>query len=161
TWDGTSWTGLDLGHPVNLGKVTVFNGSLIAGGWWAGGVSGLPSGNYVAQWNGTGWQVLGGACPELMNPLAGCNNTHAGAGGVGRRSVQQWNGGTWTPMGTLGPATFALQVHNGTLFAGGVQSVDFWTGAAWQSITPGTTSGWIQSLGVYNGQLVAGGQFSL
>src|ERR1044071_160562 len=85
--------------------LTVYNGSLIAGGIFstAGGVST----NGIAQWNGTNWQSLGSGIEINAAGYALTNyngNLIAGGGfatavGVGATNVAQWNGTAWQALG--------------------------------------------------------------
>jgi hypothetical protein len=75
--------------------------------------------------------------------------------------------------GGLGNTVYALAVHNGSLYAGGqftsvgsggtactgCNNVARWTGSAWTNLDQGLNLT-VWALGVYNGSLYAGGQFT-
>jgi hypothetical protein len=95
--------------------------------------------------------------------------------GVPVANVAAWNANTgrWQALGALGVAgsdvVYALTVYNGDLIAGGgfanadggtvVNNIARWDGQAWQPLGSGIT-GYVGSLRVYQGYLVAGGIFS-
>jgi T5SS/PEP-CTERM-associated repeat protein len=141
-WDGTSWQPLGTG-PANgvngtVSALAVYDGRLIAGGpfWQAGGQTAY----HIAAWDGTSWQRLG---TDAENGLS---------------------------LSSLGVA--ALTLYNGRLIAGGgftqaggqtANAVAAWDGTSWQSLGTGAGNGMnggeVRSLTVYNGRLIAGGNF--
>jgi hypothetical protein len=104
------------------------------------------------------------------NLVAGGSFTSAG--GVAASNIAQWNGTTWSPLGTgiSGGAVHSLRVlSNGDLVVGGdfntagglsVTKLARWTGSAWQSF-PAFINGSVNALAVLpNGDLVVGGAFT-
>ena len=74
-------------------------------------------------------------------------------------SVSQWNGSTWTTLGSgLSGTVNALTIYNGNLIAAGGNLVEMWNGASWQSIGAAFNNS-VNALTVYNGNLIAGGNF--
>ena len=88
-----------------------------------------------------------------------------GAGGGPARSVAQWDGTPWAPIGAgLGPydsTVLALVVFNGALHAGGNFSgyVARWDGQVWTTVGR-EANDLIRELHVHKGQLVASGWFT-
>ena len=163
--DGTSYI---------VKALTVFNGELIAGGYFTS-AGGVPC-NYVARWNGAGWSPLGSGMNGGVHALivhdetlyAGGNFTSAG--GVSCNYIAQWNGFAWSPLaaGVTGfvPKVRALAIHNNTLIVGGsfnnasgttVQNIAAWNGGAWSAVDPTlTVIQEIFALTSYQGNLIAG-----
>jgi hypothetical protein len=148
SWDGSSWQPLGSGMgppgnvstgPPDVSALIVYNGQLVAGGVFttAGGVACSA----VASWDGSSWHPLG----------SGMGTTGAYAASV-----------------------TALTVFNGQLVAGGLfttaggtacNCIASWNGSNWQPLGTGmgsSSGGYpnVVALGVYNGELVAGGSFT-
>jgi hypothetical protein len=190
SWDGSNWQPLGSGvgsisSSNYVFALTVYNNELIAAGTFtsAGGVDA----NYIAAWNGSTWQPLGGGI-DGYSPgvhtltvyngelIAGGSFTTAGA--VDANHIAAWNGNTWQPLGGgmsgYYPKVKSLMVYNGELIAGGkfttagavdANNIARWNGSNWQAIGNGVAqihSGEpIQTLKVYNGELIAGGHFTI
>ena len=165
--------------------LTVYNGQLVAGGYFttAGGVGC----NYIASWNGSSWQPLSSGVYTESNCsvnvltvyngqlVAGANFTTAG--GVACNYIACWDGSSWQPLGSgMSNQVNDLTVCNGQLVAGGnfttaggvaCNYIASWNGSSWQPLGGGMGGGssypvgpYVGSLVVYNGQLVAGGNFT-
>ncbi len=84
-WDGNNWQPLGSGMSNDVYALTVYNGELIAGGYFtkAGGVDA----NNIARWDGNNWQPLGSGMNNYVYALtvyngeliAGGDFTKAGA----------------------------------------------------------------------------------
>ncbi len=97
------------------------------------------------------------------------------AGDVPAENVAAWDGSAWHSLGSeMNGAIAALAVYNGDLIAGGffsvaggtnANSIARWDGSAWQPLGSGVgypnpnILGQVLSLTVYNGELIAGGEF--
>jgi hypothetical protein len=160
----------------------VFNGELIAGGWF-GSAGGNPAIPYIARWNGTSWRSLDGgvngnvyALAEYRGELiAGGNFTTAG--GSPANHVARWNGATWAALGVgVNSDVYALTVLHDKLFVGGefstaggapVSQVAQWNGTSWGQLGSGTTTGGVQyaagvrAFAVNGDQLIVGGAFTV
>src|SRR5262245_30991722 len=166
-WDGQTWRPLGNASGRELWDVhalTVYNGDLIAGGGFST-TFGSPA-NYVARFDvATGtWKPLGIGMDHVVRALALYNGdliaagffTHAG--GLASSHVARWNGTDWAPVGPGLPNTMvALTVEGGNLVAA-ANGVFRWNGATWQQLGPNMS---VETLGTYNGELVAGGSFSV
>jgi hypothetical protein len=85
------------------------------------------------------------------------------AGSTTANRVAAWDGMQWQPLGAIPSEVYALAVHNGQLVAGlnqigpGARAVVRWNGQTWQPLGV-SLSGRVDTLAVYNGDLIAGGQ---
>jgi hypothetical protein len=125
-------------------SLTVYKNELVATGTFT--IAGGIDVNEIARWNGSHWQSLGsGLSGTSFSPgyaltvydgelIAGGRFTRAG--GVDANSIARWDGSNWYPLGTG--------------FGVGI-------------LMPNTNNPHpaVRSLTVYNGQLVAGGDFNL
>ena len=163
-WDGTNWFALgsaaSRGMTHFLGDVQslcVSGTNFVAGGIFTEAGSQIVNG--IAQWMGTNWSALGGAVPGV-NPGAGApqvksltqyaGTLYAGGsftniGGFAATNVAQWDGNTWSQMGSgLNGIVYALIVHKGVLFAGGaftangaggsLHGIAQWSGSDWADV---------------------------
>lgn len=147
-WDGVSWSTLSSGLPNyyfgGVKALAVYNGTLIASGY-----DYSPTAQSIMKWNSTSWSNFAStnsnsitSTPSEVKALAIYNNNLIAAGsftsigGVTANNIAQWNGTSWSPLGT-GISGFNL-VHNG----GGI-------------------TGGINTLLVYNNELYAGGSFTI
>ncbi len=193
-WDGANWSTLNTGIQGGIGvwagvhALVVYNNELIAAGSFSAANTNTL-GN-IAKWDGTNWQNI--PSPMSANSalnfcviraltvynsklIAAGNFLASGAGGM--QHIAQWDGTSWTPLGTglSGPTASAfyivesMVVYNGELYAAGsftnaggvaVNNIAKWNGTAWSTVgtgIPSCTSGKnIPSLCVYNNELYAG-----
>jgi trimeric autotransporter adhesin len=156
-----SWLPLGAGLNHSVRDVTIYNGDLIAAGFFTA-AGGQPA-NYVARWNGSAWSAVGSGLPGAVATLAVHNGALIGGSGLG---VFRLSGQTWQRLGpTMSVA--ALTVYNGDLIAGGAfrilsggpaNHIARWDGQAWQPLGSGM-SDHVLTLTTYNGDLIAGGLF--
>jgi hypothetical protein len=124
----------------------------------------------------TTWDPDGpGPLPQLL--VAG--GVFGLAGNVLVNNIAAWDGSAWQPLGAGiggdGPPGYvwALAVYNGALIAGGdfttaggvtCNDIASWDGSAWQPLGGGMSGGGlyagVYALAVYNGELIAGGDFT-
>ncbi len=175
-WNGSSWRA--LGDGMDHGEVNtlaVYEGELVAGGWFS-----MPGGvdlNGIARWDGRSWQALGPGVDGIVYALTVYDDElivggyFRTAGGVSACSIAAWNGSTWRSLGVEGDqgSVLALTVYNGDLIAAGWiyvgaggQSgpVARWDGSTWRALA--TDLYWMLEpyvLAVYNGALIAGGDY--
>jgi hypothetical protein len=162
-WDGISWRTLGGGFDGPVYALASWDPDgpagpqlplLIAGGDFRH--AGTEAIDYIAAWDGTAWHSLGwgtdgpvrslttwdpdGGGPLIEQLVAGGDFTHVGAdatGEVGPCSVARWNGSVWASMAGLPGATCFTRFDIGgtsRLVAGGSAGVNYWDGAAWQSL---------------------------
>lgn len=164
-WDGANW--FSLGAATSQG-VTHFSGDVQclladASGIYAGGLFTEAGGtivNGIGQWNGANWSAVGNAAPGMF-PSSGSTQVKALAeyggmlyaggsftniGGVTASRVAQWDGSSWTAMGSgFNGTVYALCVYQGVLFAGGsftgnssgttsLHGIAQWNGSDWADV---------------------------
>jgi hypothetical protein len=102
------------------------------------------------------------------------------AGGVAANRIARWDGSNWQPLGSgmhgdmIFPGVSALTVYDGELIAGGyfttagsvdANSIARWNGSSWQNLGSGMSLGFgypgVFALTVYDGELIAGGYFTI
>jgi len=185
-WNGASWSALGSGMQggwaghTSIYALSVYNGNLIAGGDFdtAGGVSAKN----IAQWNGTSWSALDSGLDGIYgwgvysltvynNNLIAGGSFFTTAGGISVNQVAQWNGASWSGLGSgmdTG-AALALSVYNGNLIAGGdftaaggvsANHIARWNGTSWSALGSGINGREVTNLTVYNNSLIAGGEFT-
>ena len=102
----------------------------------------------------------------------GCFTT---AGGNSANNIAQWNGSSWSALGsgismqaTMATLVYALAVSGGTLYAGGdfttaggsaANCIAKWDGSSWSALGSGMND-WVYALAVSGKDLYAGGQFT-
>jgi len=175
------------GTNASVSDLTVYNGELIAGGHFS--KAGGTSIKNIARWDGDNWQPLGSGingwvCALTVydgNLIAGGDFTTAGE--VTANKIARWDGSTWQPLGS-GPDdsswryVSSLTVYNGKLIAGikamaasyndapvekenalNFNYIACWDGSTWGPLGSGIDGFSVDTLTVYNGELVAGGYF--
>jgi hypothetical protein len=192
-WNGSNWSplangmsggNLNVSYQTYVSALAVSGGTLYACGNFTN-AGGNPA-NYIAQWNGSNWLSLGegmsgGAVDEFGNyytsvsALAVSSGTlYAGgsfttAGGNAANYIAQWDGSSWSPLGSgIIGWVYALTVSGGTLYAGGyfgqaggnaANSIAQWNGTNWSPLGSGL-HGTVDALAVSGGMLYAGGSFT-
>jgi trimeric autotransporter adhesin len=202
-WNGTVWSalgsgmsgaGIDGNGPYVL-ALAVSDTNLYAGGDFtmAGGV---PATN-IARWNGSSWSALGtgisGVGANTYGPyvsaLAVGTNLYAGgnftrAGGVSATNIAQWNGSSWSSLGTgtsgangnvNGPFVSSLAMLSNNLYVGGnfakaggtsAANIARWSGSSWSALGSGISGSgdgygpYVSALAVSGTNLYVGGDFS-
>jgi hypothetical protein len=120
------------------------------------------------------WQPLPGMTGTL-HALTVYNDELVAGGRTSSDNIGRWNGSFWRTLGSgIGDEVRALTVYNGELIAGGeftraggltCNSIARWDGSVWQPLGSGMAGGWglyssVEALTVYNGDLIAGGDFT-
>ena len=161
--------------------------ALYAGGVIVDGSNNVrTSDSFVDAWNGTAWTTLtsefcysavSSPCPRgtvlALAVAPGSNVLYAGGlfqtvapGNVTARSIAQWNGAAWAPLGAgfPGGTVAALAVQRGALYAGGTFStatglinVARWDGTSWSALGAAGLPYTVNALVPFNGAMVAGG----
>ena len=239
-WDGATWSPLGSGMNSRVYALTAYNGELFAGGWFttAGGMEanyiarwdpGAPGGwsslgngmndrvyaltvyngelvaggdflladgsaaNHIARWDPGApvpWQALGSGISSGVGALMEYNGElvvggyFTTAGGTPASKIARWDGATWSPLGSgmqgcqgkycSSSAVHALTIYNGELIAGGnfltaggteANSIARWDGTTWSPLGSGMGGGYyytgVRTLTEYNGELIAGGYFTI
>jgi len=136
-------------------------------------VNKTPASN-IAAWDGTQWSALGSGVNGAVNALAVyqgrlyAGGTFTIAGGSATGVVASWDGTNWegTAEGPLSINGFTVYqnelVGSGTFsLASFATPIAKWNGSAWTFLGPlSTVQGGVSALAVYNGKLIAGGNFT-
>jgi hypothetical protein len=165
-WDGSAWNelgGLNSFDPNSSVKCIFCDpktGYIYTGGYFTNGVSPTTGKFYVAKYDGTSWNELGGA-----NGLAANSNINSicndAAGNIyaagyftntnGKYYVAKWNGTAWEELGGLdglaanneifsicsdpaGNIYAAGKFTNGTYSSDGYEYVAKWNGTNWTEV---------------------------
>jgi hypothetical protein len=172
-WDGQDW--IDIAGTIAefVSSLLIYDGELIAGGRFL--IPGHPP-TGMAAWNGTTWRTLGDGPPNYVHAMTLWNGGIAVNGPpdpsqpFSPRHVRFWNGFEWHAMSGRLNAT-SLAAVGGRLFAAGevflnqssilpVPGVAEWDGQEWLVRAELPTIAQVRSLTVFNGGLVAVGNFS-
>lgn len=180
-WNGTSWSALGSGMNGWVYALAVSGSDLFAGGGFttAGGISA----NSIAEWNGSSWLALGsgmsweglaGGAGVSALALSGGNLFAGGdftsAGGVSATNIAEWNGTSWSALGSgISGIVNTLAVSGNNVFAGGnfttaggisANSLAQWNGSSWFALSLGITNGEVASLALSGNNLYIGGDFT-
>jgi hypothetical protein len=183
-WDGAAWHPVGEGFTKTAYALTVYNGSLYAGGELD--VSGQRDVSCIARWDGTQWVALpgGGFTRTSQAPLVRAMAVHEGrlivvggfnhVGGLPANNIAAWDGSAFTTFGTgLNNYARAVTSHAGEIVVGGdftvagersVSRLARWNGTSWLPVGPAANnqgvSDIVRALASRDGTLYIGGQFS-
>ena len=179
---GTGWSPLGSGILDGVGNsvqaVITYGNVLVAAGKLesAGGIAV----SNVASWDGTEWSSLGEGVAGGPAVALGVYDGELYAGGLFQTTggqpasrIAKWDGTQWSALGDGADAAVrALVVYEGELIVGGefstiggiaAQRIAKWNGTAWSTLGGGVTdtvyAGTVESLVVYNNELIVGGLF--
>jgi hypothetical protein len=171
-WNGSQWQPLGTGTSAAIYALLLHGSDLVAGGGF--GYAGSALASRVARWDGTRWSSFGAGRPAPVLALSEyAGNIVCGGNAV---DVASWNGTDWVsiPVPLLGVR--CLLEFGGELIAGGtfdeiagleVNNLARWDGAAWRPLhalgiagAPGSTDVAVRALTVWDGEVVAGGEFA-
>ena len=181
-WNGSSWSAVGPGLNSQVAALAVSGTNLYAGGYFtaAGGVSATN----IAQWNGSSWSTLGlgmyggfGGATFVQSLAVSGTNLYAGgsfttAGGVAANNIAEWNGSSWSALGSgvngADATVYTLAVLGANLVAGGyfatagsvpASSIAQWNGSSWSALSSGV-NGTVYAMAGSGGNLFAAGQFT-
>ncbi|MDW8391392.1 MAG: hypothetical protein RMK84_14800, partial [Oscillochloridaceae bacterium] len=191
-WNGTSWSALGgsgngaLNSWVNA--LAASGGDVYVGGAFTN-AAGIPQADYVARWDGTNWNALGGGANGALNSQVYALAVSGGdvyvggdftnAAGIPQADyVARWNGSSWSALGggangALNGQVYALAVNGNDLYVGGnfidaagIPQADYvarWNGSAWSALgssADGDLNGQVKALAVSGSDVYVGGQFT-
>jgi hypothetical protein len=180
-WDGNAWSALGIGMNGQVSALAVSGTNLYAGGYFTlarNDAFSAVSANRIARWDGTRWwneTSPGIGSSEVKTLAVSGSNVFAGgnfttAGGFGVHNIAQWNGSSWSAMGTgMNATVYAWAVSGSDVYAGGGFStagggsanyIAKWNGSGWSPLGAGM-SGPVTALAVSGSNLYAGGNFTL
>lgn len=142
--------------------------------------------NYVAKWNGTNWEALGGGTNYDVSSIAVYNNKvyivggFSTAGSVTVNGAAVWDGSTWAPLGggftgfSITLNAVAVNASNGDVYVAGsfatnngltipAKNIAKWDGTNWTGLNnsdPNSTDGTINGITVSGSNVYAVGTFS-
>ena len=176
-WNGTNWSALGEGLNGTVYALAVSGSDLYVGGNFT--TAGGSAANRVAKWNGSNWSALGAGLNNTVNALAVSGSdlyvggqfayaTNAGPSTVRVNGIAQWNGSSWSALGS-GVIGFvnALAVSGSDLYVGGhfttgggsgANCVAKWDGSSWSALGSGLDSD-VNALAVSGSDLYVGGRF--
>lgn len=141
---------------------------LVVGGAFQ--IAGSEERPFLAAWNGSNWQSIGGPPNGSVRSLT----VHDGAliiggeftsvGGVAAARIARWTGSSWSAVGPgFSQTVRALATFQGLLVAGG-RFAEFgyaasWNGTNWSAIGAGL-NGEVRAMFPHKGTLLIGGEFS-
>jgi hypothetical protein len=196
-WNGSSWSALGSGmggiiyaiqngiliEPV-VAALTVAGSNVYAGGLF-GSAGGSPA-NSIAKWDGSSWSALGSgmgggngfSSVYALTVLGGtlyAGGNFSTAGGNAANYIAQWDGSSWSALGSgmgggngLYPYVNALAVSGGRVYAGGAfftaggtvaNYIAQWDGSSWSALGSGL-NGVVSALAGAGNDLYVGGQFT-
>jgi hypothetical protein len=176
-WDGSDWQIIGDRLDLPVSAFAIFRGEIVAAGWFQT-IDG-DSLRYIARWDGDSWHPLGAGLSGPGLALAVHRDrlivagTFVYAGGEPLRGIAEWDGQSWRRFGSgiLGRVT-DVAIYNDEVYACGrftwagetpARSLAKWNGARWESIDRELTfeddDAWVSYLELWNGQLVAAGNF--
>ena len=189
-WNGSTWSGLGPGITTN-GAGYVYSIALDgSGNVYAGGAfttaGGLPAKN-LARWNGSTWSTFGSgintatvyATLVYAVTVDTLGNLYVGGefttvGNTPATNIVEWNGSSWSALGTgIGPTSGAVRTLTtdgaGNLYAGGnftnagaimANNIAEWNGSNWSALGSGIGGQVYGLVTDHAGNLYAGGYFA-
>jgi hypothetical protein len=186
-WDGRTWSTIPCGTGLGVGSVvyamTIYNDTLVIGGYFHLLGDGVTVANRVVSYNGSAWSTLGigpsngigaGAFAGTVFGLAVYKNilyatgsfTTLGDGRTSAKNAAMFDGTAWSALGNgtsngLGNFPKALQVYRGLLFFGG-EFTTLGSGASAKYIATWNGTAWAPVMsGITNGVSFHVNAFSL
>jgi len=172
-----SGMGSDGMYGPNVKALTVYDGTLIAGGYFTA-AGGVPADN-IAAWNGSSWSPLGRGVNNAVNAFTIHDAKLIAAKFPDPSSpgpLCSWDGSSWSPIPGMDLDTIlALTSYNAQLIAGGTfdnaggvaaRAIAAWNGSYWLELGGGMSGGshsygHVYAIAVYHGQLIAAGDFGV
>ncbi len=158
-WNGTAWSsigGADSGVNSNVNAVAFSSGGILVIGGYFTDAGGSQTADFIAGWNGSGWNAIGGGLNGAVNDLVFTANgdlyvggSFTDAGGVPDADrIAVWSSPTWRTVGAGGGLDETVHDiafdSSGTLLVGGefdnaggdpnADRVARWTPAGWTSV---------------------------
>jgi hypothetical protein len=184
-WDGVNWTTVGSAPSLSAWVLSMktFNSNLYIGGYFLDG-AGISAGDNIIKWDGTSFSAVGSGLDEMVKTLTIYNSELQAGGGFSLPGGGLWahlTGSSWTSIVSGGvfnpscnsPKVNTLAVYNNELCMGGnfinmgtassSGHVTKWNGTSFSSLGIGLKgNGYcpeVNAMGVYNGELYAGGWF--
>jgi hypothetical protein len=166
-WDGTNWQALGSGLPGRVDAVAVYNGELIAGGWYTDTPSRIARYDEASH----SWQQMGSLPSNVFTLKVYNGELYCTTGASIQATLWRWNGSAWTAISpSLDSSMLTLEVFQGKLYTGGrisriypngatLRNMAAWDGSAW---SPGASGadGSVLAYTEWNGDVYAAGSFT-
>jgi len=175
------WQPVGGGTNAVVSGFATYNGLLYVSGDFS--KAGNTPASFIATWNGTKWDSVGGGIKPDSGGLGGAYpfvsydsilyvaGQFSRAGNDSVRSIAQWNGTSWDSLGSgitnkFGWVVYSIAEYNGELYGGGnfiayksgIEEIVRWNGIKWDSVGHGTDDE-VNAFTVYNNILYVGGYF--
>jgi hypothetical protein len=151
------WSNLGTGVNGYVEALAVYDGQLIAGGWFS--TAGGTAAQHIAAWNGSEWSPLGEGLDDDVKDMIIYDGRLIIGGeqfGTPANFIVSWDGSEYSALGSeINNEVHALIIFNDQLIAGGYFGVKSWNGSSWSDI--GSYGGYVFDLEIYENQLIAGG----
>lgn len=124
-WDGAAWQPIADGLPSatyeEVKDLVVFNGELVAGGWFGDQADPAAGPRGFARWDGTRWASLGTNVPNLpVVRLRAIGSDLYVVGNFGDHGITRWDGTAWhVDEDSLQAFVYDVAEYQGELYAGG------------------------------------------
>jgi hypothetical protein len=171
-WDGSSWHALGSGANGNVMDFAIYAGDLVA----AGGFTSPAS--CVAVWDGSAWSGFGAGidigwlyATTSLGALLFVGGDFHRAGGQPHHHIAIWNGSDWVGGAGfwLNDPVYELETYGEVVVAGGeftslwgsrqsFEHIAYWD-EGWRMF-PHTPNAAVHALGVHEGDLIVGGDFT-
>lgn len=179
-FNGTDWLSMEIGTSAPVKTLISYDGLLFAGGLFE--MAGFEPARHFAAWDGTYWTTYGAGVDYAVSAMGEYDNQLIAAGAFARagstqaNNIAAWNGQTWDTLGEglNGGYAYCLGTYQGDLIVGGDFSeaggqpasyIARWDGAQWHPLGDGIFvpggGGYVQCVVEWNGDLIAGGYFTL
>jgi hypothetical protein len=168
-WDGSTWHAMGGGFDDQVNALLVWRGLVIAGGRFRNADGRRV--DRIAQWDGTSWSPLHTGLNAAVHTLVEFEGDLVAAGAFSHAGVLEVNGiarwdGNWHALGEGTGSSIGAVVFDSTLIAEGLFRLESglgsflgrWNGTSWEAIVAPPYLPLV--LGVCNGKLVIGGDFS-
>lgn len=181
-FNGSTYSPLASGFSGDLNTVGLAGSYAYFGGSFTN-IDGNALGDYVARWNGVGWEAMGSGtsgqvyavAPLVTNSTTMAHDVYVGgsftsaSGVIDTNFIARWDGTNWNALGTgmNSTVTVILPVSSNEVYAGGyfttaggvsANRIARWTGTTWQALGGGL-SAQPDALRKVGGFLYAGGAF--
>lgn len=191
SWDDNSFSALGSGFNGWINSITVWDGKLVAGGYFETDNLGTTIFNHIAVWDGNTWKPIGGGFTGVTSgftievfkvgvfngELIATGRFKFANGNTAVNSIARWDGTNWQPFGTglyssgipdgLGIGYSITTYKNNLVVSGWFNEVDgnninwiaSWNGNQWSGFGPGPNRHCLD-LEIYKGDLYGAGPLS-
>lgn len=168
-WNGTTWSGLGTGVNNFVTRLTLHSTELFVTGSFT--FAGAISVSFKAKWDGSNWTQMSVSNMGPGPMLSYGGDLYLAESWVQKSTVHEWNGTSWTELGTgVNHQVSAIAMVGSDLYVGGyfneiggitTQGIAKWNGSSWSALGSGVEiNQWVSSLAVLGSDLYVGGGFT-